>query len=449
MKYCIMLLSILVIGVQPLTAQSRWESFLAMDSVAVKKYLAPKQYNLQANSFLADIQKLATDKQVTDTALYRLLSNWNHYPVPKKKGIICEYTLRLDTHYTVPYLVYIPQNYNPALKTTLLIYYKGGWLSRNTIPSAYPKEIVKDNPTIDYLDDQNIIEIFPVLESKLAIYGNYGYLHLQQMITEVKKIFNIDDNKVFLSGFSDGGKTVYLAANLVPAAFACFYPINAPVVSAPQFPNYISRPLLSFVAEKDELTDPRSILTKAAYTSALGADWRYWLLPDRKHNYRSYQQEVLPIMFADIKRRYRNPFPASIRYHKTYDYELFTGIDWIQMNVNTTRPPSTYHQTDSVITFSSDGEERRYLYGEKTGQLHAMYLNNTFTINTSQVDTVTIYLSPVMVNLQLPVTVILNGKLVYHAVTGIDRAFMLDSFMQHFDREQLWVNKLVLSVPAL
>ena len=116
------------------------------------------------------------------------------------------------------------------------------------------------------------------------------------------------------------------------------------------------------------------------------------------------------------------------------------------MSVNTNRPPSLYHQTDSVVTFSADGEERRYLYGEKTGQVHAVYLNNTFTINTSQVDTVTIYLSPAMVNLQLPVTVIINGKQVYHAVTGIDRSFMIDRFMEYFDREQLWVNKLIMPV---
>ncbi len=446
MRYSFLLFNILVVCVLTLNAQSRWEFFLAMDSVALKKQLNPKQYGLQSNFYIDEIQKMVADKQVTDSALYSRLSNWAKYPVPAKTGIICEYIVQLDTNYTVPYLVYIPKNYNPAVKTTLLIYYKGGWLSRSTIPSGYPKEIIKDNPTLDYLDEQNIIEIFPVLESKLAIYGNYGYLHLQQMITAVKKVFNIDDNKVFLAGFSDGGKTVYLAANLVPAAFACFYPINAPIVSAPQFPNYKSRPLFSFVAEKDELTDPRSILTKAAYAATLGADWRFWLLPEKKHNYRSYQQDVLPLMFSDMKRRSRNPFPATINYHKTYNYELFTGIDWIQVSVNTNRPPSLYHQTDSVVTFSADGEERRYLYGEKTGQVHAVYLNNTFTINTSQVDTVTIYLSPAMVNLQLPVTVIINGKQVYHTVTGINRSFMIDRFMEYFDREQLWVNKLIMPV---
>lgn len=100
-------------------------------------------------------------------------------PGSQRTGVICEYFMKFDTNYTVPLLVYIPKNYNVTLKTTLLVYYKGGWLSRKEFPSDYAKEIIKDNPTFEYLDENNIIEIFPILESRLAIYGNYGYEHLQ------------------------------------------------------------------------------------------------------------------------------------------------------------------------------------------------------------------------------------------------------------------------------
>lgn len=437
------ILMVMLAGNQLSVNSQNWQPFLSADSVTLRQIIASAKYNLAVNPYLSLVGKLATDNSITDSALYVQLSNWAKYPKPSQTGVICRYFIQLDTNYTVPYLVYIPKNYNPAVKTTLLLYFKGGWLSRSVLPAGYPTEIIKDNPTFNYLDSNNVIQVFPALESKLAI---YGYQHLQQLVTGVKKMFNIDDNKVFLSGFSDGGKTVYLSANLVPTAFACFYPINAPIVSAPQFPNYTNRPIFSFIAGNDELTHPGSITTKASYAAGLGADWRCRVLPGKKHNYRSYQQEVLPLMFADMKRRLRNPFPTNILYDKTYNDEQFTGIDWIQMNINTKRLPSPWHKTDSVFTLGGEGDTRTYLYGPQTGQLQAVYLNNTFTITTSQVDTVTIYLSPVMVNMQQPVTVVINGKQVYNSLPQYNRKWMVYSFMQHFDREQLWVNKLVLPV---
>ena len=163
------------------------EKLISLDAAAFKKIITPGKHNLGINPFLKEITALSENQSIPDSVVYFSLNAWNKYPVPKRTGVICEYFLKLDTNYTVPYLVYIPKNYNATLKTTLLVYYKGGWLSRKEFPPDYAKEIVKDNPTFEYLDENNIIEIFPILETKLAIYGNYGYEHLQKMISETKK----------------------------------------------------------------------------------------------------------------------------------------------------------------------------------------------------------------------------------------------------------------------
>lgn len=425
-----------------------WKKITATsDSITFSKKINPEKYKIAGNPALEQLSQLAISNNISDSALYQQLKNWNNYPTPSKRGVICEYRLQLDSNYRVPYLVYIPKNYDPTHKTSLLIYYKGGWISRKKLPADYAKEIVTDNPTFDYLDENNSIEIFPALESKLAIYGNYGYKHLTEMIAQTKKLFNIDDNKVFLSGFSDGGKTVYLSSNLIPSAFACFYPINGSIVSPPFYPNYVNRPICSFVADKDELTDYRSILTKAAYALSLGADWQYRQLKGKKHMYFSYQNEVLPYMFENMKSKYRNPYPTSVTYQLSYNYKDFTGIDWIQMKVNTDKKTSAFHFTDSIRTFSADGEERNYRYGEKTGQLKATCFNNTYTIEASLVDEVDIYISPMMVDLNSPIKVIINGKEVFSEKLTYSKTFMVDRFNHYFDREQLWVNKITLSVP--
>ncbi len=407
----------------------------------------PGKYKVAINKHLDIIERWRTDENISGDSLYKLLSSWDQYPNPSRKGIVCEYKLKLDTNYTASYFVYLPKNYDPYRKTVLLVYYKGGWLSRKSLPADYNKEFINDNPALAYLDEYNVVEIFPVLEAKLAIYGFYGYSHLNKMIIQTKKLFNIDDNKVYLAGFSDGGASVYNAAYLVPTAFACFYPINASMISAPYYPNLINRPIYSFVAEKDELFDRRSMLTKASYVNQLGGNWSYREIPGRKHFYHPYHQEVLPILFDHMQTVSRNPLPNSLVYHRAFnDSSSFPGIDWLQIKVNTSKPPEAFHFTDSVRTYRSNGEENNYLYGEKTGQAKARYFNNCFTIEASQVNSIEIYISPLMVNMDLPVKLIVNGKERFNSRVPFSKDFMTNTFLTYFDRQQVWVNKIAIEL---
>lgn len=416
------------------------------DSAEYLRKIKASDYKIDKNRSLEQISYWVTDNSISGDSLYQLLRNWNQYPVPSKTGIICEFSLQLDSNYTVPYLVYIPKGYDPKRASSLLVYYKGGWLSRKERPANYAKEIITDNLTFSYLDKENIIELFPVLDSKLAIYGYYGYKHLTEMIAATKKLLNIDDNKVFLSGFSDGGKTVYNAYSFLQSPFACFYAINGMFVSPPEYANFVNRPVVSFVAEKDELTVPKSILTKALFAQKLGADWNYRLMKDKRHYYKPYQSVLLPVLFAHLKTQSRNPIPSTLTYHSSTNYEDFHGVDWLQVKVNTKKTPSLFHRTDSVYTFAGDGEERSYLYGANSGQAQAKFLNNTFTITASQLDEVTIYISPLMVDMNSPVKVIVNGKELFNDKVSFSKSFMAERFLYFFDRQQVWVNKIVVAV---
>lgn len=419
----------------------------APDSTQYLANIKPAKYGLAKNNAEAIIGKYVSNDNIDGDSLYKLLANWNHYPTPGKTGIICEFQLTLDTHYRVPYLVYIPKDYNPKRPSALLLYFKGGWMNRKELPGNYAREIIKDNPTFAYLDANNIIEVFPVLESKLAIYGNYGYHHLTALVASTKRILNVDDNKVFLAGFSDGGKTVYNAYSLLATPFAGFYSINGMIVSPMEFYNLKNRPMFSFVAENDELTHPLSIRSNAVFANSIGANWHYQLMPGKKHSYRSYQSEVLPLLFAHLKTQSRNPIPPSISYRSSGNYTEFYGIDWLQVRVNTKRGPSSYHKIDSVHTNGSDGDERHYTYGNKTGQVEAHYFDNTFTFTASMVDEIDIYISPLMVNMNRPVKIIVNGSEVFSDRVEYSKKFMAERFRKFFDRQQVWVNAITVKVP--
>jgi pimeloyl-ACP methyl ester carboxylesterase len=405
------------------------------------QHLQPARYGLAIPQTQA-LRAWQQDASVGGDSLFALLSAWNTYPKPRQTGVICRYEVRLDSTHTAPYLVYVPKNYDYRRPTKLLVYYKGGWLNRKELPANYAKEIVVDNPTFPYLDEQNIIEIYPCLRQDLAIYGNYGFQHLTQMVVQTKRLFNIDDNQVYLSGFSDGGKTVFHVASLLPSLFAGFYVINGGLASRPEFLTLRARPLLAFVAQADELISPKSVPAYAAEARRLGADWQVRLLPGRKHYYAPYQRAVLPNLFRQLRSQSRQPLPTRLVYARGFNLRELTGLDWLQQVVSTTKQPTASHQTDSVRVANMAGEPSRYQVGATAGQVRATCFNNTYTVETSLVDEVVLYLSPVLVDLTQPVRVVINGQERFNGRMVASKEFMLHQFRANMDRQQLFVNEL-------
>jgi hypothetical protein len=440
---CWVLFLALVSAVPTATAQvGRWVK-LAQSSTDADflQQLQPARYGLATPQTQA-LAAWQQDACVGGDSLYTLLSAWNTYPKPRQTGIICRYEVRLDSTHTVPYLVYVPKKYDYQRPTKLLVYYKGGWLNRKELPLNYAKEMVVDNPTFPYLDDQNIIEVYPCLRQDLAIYGNYGYQHLQQMVVQTKRLFNIDDNQVYLSGFSDGGKTVFNVASLLPTPFAGFYVINGGLASRPDFLTLRARPLLAFVAQADELISPQSVPAYAEQARRLGADWQVRLLPGRKHYYAPYQREVLPALFQHLRSRSRQALPTTLTYSRGFNLRELTGLDWLQLMVSTTKQPTASHQTDSMRVVNMAGEVSRYQVGAAAGQVRATCFNNTYTLETSLADEVTIYISPVMVDLAQPIRVVVNGQERFNGRVAASKAFINQQFQASMDRQQLFINEL-------
>tara|TARA_B110000902_G_C14233535_1_gene559787 strand:+ start:10 stop:1374 length:1365 start_codon:yes stop_codon:yes gene_type:complete len=451
-KYIISLLT-LITSLNCFGQIDKWKEYeKSLTNIEFEKLIQPKKYNLDSNNFLYEINKWRDNESITGKIIFEKIINWNKYPKPKKTGVICKYMVKLDStamdvNYTPPFYVYIPKNYSHNKPTKLLIHYKGGWLSRKEFPKDVDKEIVNDNPTFSYLDKYNIIQIFPALKSDLAIYGWYGYEHLRKMILQTKKLFNIDDNQVYLSGFSDGGRTVYSSSYLIPTVFAGFYPINGTInTSRVNFPNFTSRDILAHIAGKDAVVYFQYPISIAEKANEWNINWTIKLLPEKEHFYHTYEKEILPIIFNHIENTTRKPFPNRIINHRNYDYPEFKNIDWIQYKVNTERKPEKWHHTSQAIISIKETETDTFEYGIKTGQINAKYFNNTFEIKTSLVDEVEIYISPLMVNIELPVKIIINGKIIFNKKISYSKDFLIEQFENNFDRKQVWINKISLKV---
>ena len=408
--------------------------------------IQPSKYSLETNKFINEINSWETDTKLTGEDIYKKIINWRKYPSPKKTGVIIERKIWLDSTYNVPYYIYIPKRYSAKLPTKLLVYYRGGWILRDSFPNNVAKEIINENPTFSYLDKYNVIEIFPALKNDLAIYGFYGYKHLRKMVTETKQILNIDDNQVYLVGFSDGGRTTYNIAYLTPSQFASFYSINGTFNSSNMnYPNFSNRPITTFYGTKDKLANPKFALSVAQVAEKFGANWKLQSF-EGEHFYYPNENKILPRLFTKINNSTRNPFPNTIVYHKDYDFDEFNGIDWLHIKANTNRTPEDWHFSSKFDIQRNDREMDRVNYGQMTAQTKASYFNNTFYIKSSLVDEIELYISPSMVDMNRPIKVILNDKEVYNQKVEFDKKFMIDNFINKFDRRQVWINKINLKV---
>ena len=85
-----------------------------------------------------------------------------------------------------------------------------------------------------------------------------------------------------------------------------------------------------------------------------------------------------------------------------------------------------------------------FILNKPSGAIIAKYWGNHFDIETSRVEEVTLFIHPDMVNLEIPVTVNINGNEVFNEHIGIDREFMIENFKTNFDRKAIWVNRMIL-----
>jgi len=466
----------------------------------------------------------------SDSALFDLLSNWNNFPQPVKYAGFQMLENSLNDTLTAPFIIYIPENYDNHKKTPLLIYLHGG-VGRKEFVENF-RQFAVESPFIPFAEENNWIMLFPAANIKTMWWDKTGMENIEAQILYLKSRFNIDDDRVFMTGFSDGGSGSFHFALTNPTDFASFYPLNGFIsvgsnsTRKPVFlPNLRNRFISAVNTDKDGLypaSKTRKLMELALSAGANILYKEYWGI---RHEF-AYSKQEIPLMFTYMKTHPRQIFRPQI-YWETANLE-FNRCDWLEINKLDTLATAQDWQkqfnlkladdrvhfgfyddreftgkgvkitkivqgsvADSInlrkddIIIGMDGipvdsirtllelrdKKKRgeafvlnilrdeteldltgrfpdvvyydaFNYNLKSGAVKAEYFGNRFEIETSRVKEITLYFHPAMINLNIPVTVILNGKKVYSEKIGINREFMLESFRKHKDRTALWIRKM-------
>jgi len=239
------------------------------------------------------------------------------YNKPENQGVILSENLCIDG-VKRPFCWYIPETYDPAKKTPLLVYLHGGVSTPHIDENL--EEYVENSPFLSLSENYSCILLFPFGQEGATWWDSIGVSNVLSQIRISKQNFNIDDNRVFMAGFSDGASGSFYFAMCYPTDFAAFFPLNGhPGVGSidggnhTYFVNLFNRPLSVINTDKDQLYPDEKIRPMMNLAIDAGANLLYRVYMGIEHSF-DYGKEEIPLIQKFMVNHPRIRHPPIIKW---------------------------------------------------------------------------------------------------------------------------------------
>jgi hypothetical protein len=162
--------------------------------------------------------------------------------------------------------------------------------------------------------------------------------NLRGILDAVKRTYNVDENRVVLSGVSDGGTGAYFVGMLDTTPYASFLPLNGYILvlqrTAPEdelFPgNLRNKPLFVVNGGRDPLYPMAAVEPTLEHLSKGGVTITYKPQPQAGHD-TAWWPEVKDAYEAFVHGHPRMPFPETLTW-ETADPHRFGRAHWLQID---------------------------------------------------------------------------------------------------------------------
>lgn len=301
----------------------------------------------QNDAWLNEINTLSIDENITDDSLYTILSHWNTYPEPDSTGVFITYFNQISDTLKAPYVLYVPSSYDPQKRTPMIVDLHGGVSIKEfyLLDEGYTQDVL----FVPFAEENNWLMLFPLGNIETSWWDLQGVRNIQTQIRTLKTYYNIDDDRIFLTGFSDGASGSFFMAMTSPDDFASMYPLNgflsvgSIVTNRPTYlPNMKNRSLNVINTDLDGLYPAarmRLLIELALEAEANILYKEYWGIG---HVF-DYAEDEIPIMINSMKLQPRDIFHPSI-YWEAWTPE-YGKCDWIEIiEIDSTMEKKSWHQ---------------------------------------------------------------------------------------------------------
>jgi predicted esterase len=410
------------------------------------------------------------EKKYTGKELLKQLNHYNQFPPVKmkqKRGLLV-FAAKINDSTHSFYEVQLPDNYNTSISYSVLLVLHGAVFMNSSFPD--PRSTLKygffDTTGMNQFFSQygyrsNTIVVYPHANSEFNwMFPDDGFPMILNIVKDLKRYFNIDDNKVFISGHSNGATGVVSYLLKSPNPFAGFYGFNSnPRVrtGGTFITNALNRSYFNVATNKDYYFPVSGHDTLAKLATSAGIDWQNHVYYGFPHWFPQFKESepAFKLMFRDMNTRIRNPSRHNLNWE--CDDVKYGRCDWVSIEQLDTLAEKKNWQTEINFRAThwinnndtskvSDTVITAFNFPRLSGAVKAHYKNNRFYVETSRVKKISIFLNPEMIDFSIPVTVVINGRKVFNKKMNYDRDFMLHTFRENFDRKAIWVNYISLQL---
>jgi predicted esterase len=288
------------------------------------------------------------------------------------------------------------------------------------------------------------IYVFPSGFSDAAWWHSVQVENILRVVDRVKRRYNIDERRIYLTGISDGGTGVYYMAMKEPTVWSAFLPLNGSikVLSNPDARtegelyagNLVNRPFYIVNGGRDPLYPVEHIATHVEAFKRLGVSLVFRPQAEAGHD-TSWWPYERGLFEQFVKQKPREAHPPRISW-ETERPDKFNRADWLLI--------------DALGPSSKDATfENRDIFDHKrpSGRVDIEQTGNTFDAKTRGVRAFTILVSPDAVDFTQPVAVTVNGVQAFQGSITKDAAVLMKWAARDADRQRLYGAELKVQVP--
>ena len=333
----LLVLATALLGVGGSAAEAGWEG--ALDALVA----APD--DAERESLIADILDQAPSWQDVATRI----RSATFPPADEAGQAVLRATVCIDT-VERPWVLQIPPDYDPSVPTPLLVVLHGGVGSADVHddPLGYVSESEQGALALE----RGWISVFPFGQAGATWWDEVGMANIRNLVRTVKLKLNVDDDRVWMAGFSDGASAGFAHAMLAPTDYAAFVALNGHMGVAsidgdlPIYaPNMSMTPIFATTTFDDELYPSHKMGPAIEMAREAGADIYYREFPG-EHDFDDVVGE-LPTMARFLERHARDPFPSRIVWEA--GSADFGECRWFVIDSITTGEPAPWHEDHNVV----------------------------------------------------------------------------------------------------
>jgi hypothetical protein len=350
---------------------------------------------------------------------------------------------------TLDNIVEIPPNYDPARAWPLRVSLHGG-VGREPPPAAGPPP----RPLTNRTPVTGEIVLHPRAWAGTEWWTSPQVDNITRLVDRVKRDYNVDESRTYITGISDGGTGVYFFSMRAASPWAACMPLNGhPLVLANPdtgadgelfSSNLVNCPLHAVNGGRDPLYPADSVAPFIEMFTRGGIAVDFQVYPNAGHDVSWWPDERAGYeRFLAAHVRIAHPERISWETERTDRYNRFR---WLVITQLGTR--ASDRTLPDVNRFGAGGRTRTLFARPKpSGRVDARRQGNNFDVETRGVRGFTLLLSPDVVDFSKPVKVTVNGHVVHDGRVEKSSGTLLTWAAQDNDRTMLYGAELKIEVP--